>query len=185
MKRIIIVILISGLFSCATAENDGSEDLLIARPSIDESIFNPLEEEVQINRWGLNNKRKAEIFEEIYFRYHTNPLFTETLKKYINNDIDKYYWLGIYLDSTYYTEINNYDLSLSILLEGLEKIEQGYDKTSFLWIIGKKYYYNEDKANALKYLTEGNQYSLDYPGTTPAFDSEEEYDELMNFINNG
>jgi hypothetical protein len=144
-------------------------------------IFKPLDEEVASGSWGINCGDKAKIFEKIYFENRANKSFEALLLKYINID-DKYYWIGIFLDEPYYTKINNCDLSLKVLKAGLEFNRQDEDKVRYLWIIGKKLYYKNQKAESLKYLVPAYRLSEKYPGNTPAWDSEKEADEFEAFI---
>ena len=47
--------------------------------------------------------------------------------KYLDS-IEKFYWIGIYLDDDYYTGINNSELSLKILKQGLGEVREEQQK---------------------------------------------------------
>jgi hypothetical protein len=144
-------------------------------------IFRPLDVQASEASWGLNNSDMARIFEKIYFENSTNKLFEQLLFRYLDND-DKFYWIGTFLDEPYYTKINNYELSLKVLKAGLEFSRNDEEKIRYLWVIGKKLYYRNQKAESLKYLVPAYTLSEKYPANTPAWDSEQEADMFEAFI---
>ncbi len=144
-------------------------------------IFRPLDVQASENDWGLNNGDMAKIFEKIYFENRSNKSFEQLLFRYLDND-DKFYWIGFFLDEPYYTKINNYELSLKVLKAGLEFNKNDEEKIRYLWVIGKKLYYKNQKAESLKYLVPAYTLSEKYPANTPAWDSEQEADMFEAFI---
>jgi hypothetical protein len=144
-------------------------------------IFKPLDDQISGHGWAFNSFDEAKIFEKIYFENRSNKSFEQLLLRYLDND-DKFYWTGIFLDEPYYTKINNYDLSMKVLKAGLEFNKNDEEKIRYLWVIGKKLYYKNQKAEALKYLVPAYTLSEKYPANTPAWDSEQEADMFEAFI---
>jgi hypothetical protein len=146
------------------------------------NIFRPLDEEIaEKGGMGLSNSDKARIFEKIYLENSANPGFEGLLFTYLNSD-DRYYWIGMFLDEPYYTKINNFGLSMKVLKAGLDFVKQDEQKVRYLWVIGKKLYYKNRKAESLEYLVPAFRLSDKYPGNTPAWESEKEADEFEAFI---
>ena len=164
------------IFSCIP-RNQNAE--LPVKLTID--IFAPLEKAIAENNWGINNKEKADLFEQIYFKYSGVKEFDQVLEQYLDNQ-DKCYWIGIYADDDYYTTFADPVLAVKILEKGLEFTRSDQEKVRFLWIIGKKLYYKGDKSAATAYLVKAYRLAEEYPGNTPSWDSEQEYDEIMAFI---
>ena len=148
--------------------------------NIDAAIFSPLEREVSYNDWGSSNAEKAKIFESIYIQNATDERFASLLFDYLNTE-DKCYWIGIFMDEPSYTKINNYELSVKALEKGLSLTLAESDKVRFYFVLGKKYYYKKKFNEAKKYLVIGDRLSAKYPGTVPAWNDDEEYEEVMKF----
>jgi len=176
VKHLLFAIIPVLIFACIPKnQNVGLPDKLTIK------IFDSLEKVAAAKNWGMDNEEKAQIFAEIYFQYSGEKDFEKVLMQYLDHQ-EKCYWIGIFADDAYYTSIADSVLSLKILEKGLELITSDQEKVRFLWVIGKKYYYSGDKVTAEKYLAAAYKLSALYPGNTPSWNSEQEYDEIMAFI---
>lgn len=146
----------------------------------DTNIFKDLDKKLIEKKRGSNNEEKAEIFEKIYFDNYTNDNFHDLLINYIN-DIDKAYWIGVYLSSDYYTKINNIDLSIEVFKKGITLCNNEEQTVSFYWQIGYNYFFNNKKDESKKFLINAYNLSIKYPGHRPAL-TREQHIEINNFI---
>ena len=159
---------------CSSVIGQDSENLL--------TVFDPIDAEVKVHRWGMNNQIKATIFEDIYNKYYENRNFYGELNRYCDSG-DKCYWIGIYLNSSY-TKISNFDWSIEILKKGLTLNVPEPEQVRLYYAIGKAFYYNNQVSEAIPYLVKGYNLGTQYPGTTPGWNSKEEYDAIIEIVNN-
>jgi len=177
-KFLITAAVLSVVLSCATLEKkEGIE----TQKAVDLSgIFEPLDAEVSARRWGMNNQAKADIFKEIFDLYSGEEGFPLALEAYADSS-DKCYWIGIYLNSDY-TGLDLYEDSMELLKKGLTLASSEAEQVRFNYVIGKSLYYRGDLQGAVPYLVAGYRLSEKYPGTTPAWNSRDEYDSIMTLI---
>jgi len=177
-KYLIMAAVLFSVLSCVTLEK---EEIKEPEKSVDLSgIFEPLDAEVSVRRWGMNNQAKADIFREIFDQYSGETGFPTALEAYADNS-NKCYWIGIYLNSDY-TGLGLYEDSLELLKKGLTLASSEAEQVRFNYVIGKSMYYRGDLQGAVPYLVAGYRLSEKYPGTTPAWNSEEEYNTIMALI---
>jgi hypothetical protein len=86
------------------------------------------------------------------------------------------------LDSEWYTEIFDVELSIKVFEWGLQLVETREDKIPFYFALGKKLFYLNRLLEAEFYLINGHKFSIEYPGNVPAWNSNQEYEDIRNFI---
>ena len=108
---------------------------------------------------------------------------TEQLYEYLDKDIEKHYWSGVFLSAKDWCDYQNKPLAIEVLKKGLALLPSApsAEHVRFNWVLGKELHYKGYEDEAAVYLVEGYSLGKLFQGSTPAFASEEEY-ELFNKI---
>jgi len=131
------------------------------------NIFAELDDLLKVTSLGINNQEKAIAFDHIYSSHGKDADFVHQFLAYCAGDLNKYYWLGIYLYDQYYTNIGDYDLALATLNLGL-KLSQGSAEVRFYFAIGQLYWYWDKKELGRPYFEKAFALAEKYPGNIPA-----------------
>lgn len=146
------------------------------------TIFWPLDATLKQDSWGSDNLAHAKPFQKIYARFNHDASFLPTLRRYLGKNVSAYYWIGDYLNDSYYTNIGNYALSLRILEEGLRLCHSPPEKVRFYYVIGELLYDKGRFSEAAKYLVPGYLLATKYPGTVPALANPGKQAQIREFI---
>ncbi len=132
---------------------------------------------------GISNQEKANGFLTVYKEYSNRKDFNEQLIQFLDNDSCRinYKYVGMFVKpNNGYTEISDFKLAESVLLNGLIRVnsesneDTKYEKCSLLWDISILYFENDDFENAEKYaILAYKEPSMNCGELFPALDEEE------------
>jgi len=139
-------------------------------------------------KWYVGNKEIAKLFAKTYNKNHKKKDFKKQLYIFLNKDFDKYYQIASYVNSNgYYNDLKESSLEMELLQKGLQiakDSKQENETIRYYYRIGKILFHSGKLDECKEYLIKGYKLSKKYPGNVPTFDSEKEYNEIMDFINN-
>lgn len=137
--------------------------------------------EIGFNYDELSRKGQGIFFQRIYEAYHSFPNFSNCLTYYLDKDLDKYYWIGLFLFDEEHTSIVNFPLAKELLQKAIKLGEDKSITASTYYVLGLAYWRENKRTEARAYFDKAYQMSERHPGSIPALSLDEkvEIDKFM------
>lgn len=139
--------------------------------------------EIGFNYDELSRKGQGVFFQRIYEAYQMLPNFSSCLTYYLDKDLDKYYWVGLFLFDEEHTTIKNFPMAKEVLQRGIKLGDDKSITASTYYVLGLAFWRENKKNDAKAYFEKAYQMSEKHPGSIPALSLDEkvEIDKFMGF----